>query len=112
MLKYLLACAVLCLCGSALAADATQELTGAVKKLTDAGSYAWKSVTEDSSNGGSTLIQDGKTDKTGYTILNFNAGDNYVQFVLKGSAGVMNIGEGWKSADDLADQRRAGRVMS
>jgi hypothetical protein len=34
-----------------------------------------------------------------------------VQVALKGSKGLVNIGDGWKSADDLGDQRRASRFI-
>jgi hypothetical protein len=112
MLIRFFACALVWFSGIALAADASQEVTDAATKLSDAGNYSWRSVTNDTGNDGSTLIQDGKTDKSGYTILNLNSGNYYLQFVLKSGAGVINLGEGWKTADDLADQRRAAKFLT
>lgn len=105
------ALAVFCLCGVALG-DANQDLVAAATKLTDAGNYSWRSVTNDTSGNGSTLITDGKTDKSGYTTVNLNSGDYYVRLIIKGESGAINTGDGWKTADDLTDNRRAARFLS
>jgi hypothetical protein len=110
MLIRCLACAVLCLSGLAPAAEPAQEVADAAAKLSEAENYSWRSVTNDSS--GSTLIQNGKTEKNGYTSFNLNSGDAFVQFVIKNGVGVVNIGQGWQTADELADQRKAARFLA
>jgi hypothetical protein len=104
--------AVFCLCGVVLGADASQDVAAAATKLRDAGNYSWRSVTNDTADNGSTLITDGKTDKSAYTTLNLNSGDYYVRLVIKGTNGAINTGDGWKTADDLSDNRREAKFLT
>ena len=112
MLIRIFALAVFCLSGALLGEEVNQELVASATKLAEADSYSWKSVTNDGADNGSTLITDGKTDKTGYATVNLNSGDFYVRLVIKGTSGAINAGDGWKTADDLTDNRRAARFLS
>ena len=102
--------AVLCLAGAALGADAPQEVTDAVAKVADSGSYSWHAVTTNSVDSSRTA-EDGQAEKSGWTSLKMNVADAYVRIIMKDRAGVINVGSGWKSADDLADQRSASRFV-
>ena len=92
--------------------DLKPAVTAAVAKVGDAGSYSWKRVTDDTAAGGGTFVETGKTDASGYAVLELNSGDLFVRVVLRGGNGVIDAGEGWKSMDDLAGQRRAARAMA
>ena len=112
MSKLVLLCALICLSSAAFAADESNPIIDAAKKLSDSPNYSWRAFTQDSSNGGTTISQEGKTEKDGFTLLSFSSGDYFVRVALKGGKGLVNIGEGWKSADDLADQRRTARFVT
>ena len=101
---------ILCLTGTALAADPIDVVSDAAKKLTDTANYTWRANTYDAANS-LTVVQDGQTQKDGDTLIKLNAGGSYVQVALRGNASVLNVGDGWKTADET-DQRQALRFMS
>jgi len=108
----LFSCVVFCLCGVLRAADPSQDVADAVGKLREAGNYSWKTVTRDKTGVSPQSVQSGQIDKDGYTALELTVSDTPVRFIIKGSAAVMNFGQGWKTLDDVADQRRIARYMS
>jgi hypothetical protein len=113
MLKQLMFGAVICMAGFALAADASEDVTNATKKLNDASNYSWKQSTENAGGGGfGAGTQTGKTEKDGYTVINMTMGDNDVQAVIKGNKGVLKTEDGWKTGEELADEQGPARFMS
>jgi hypothetical protein len=112
MFIRLMVCAVMCLSSVALGDDdAGQQVTDAAAKLSDASSCSWRAVTNDIVTN-TQQAQDGKTDQSGYTLLKMDVGGSLVRIMFKGRVGALNTGDGWRSADDLADQRRVARVLS
>ena len=112
MLKQLMFGAVVCMAGVALAADASEEVTSACQKLTDASNYSWKQTAENAGGGGfGAGTQEGKTEKDGYTLLNLTMGDNSFQVAMKGSKGVVKTDDGWKTSEELADEQGPARFL-
>ena len=109
-------CLIWLMCGVSPGADSKPDpradVTAALAKVVDAGNYSWSRVTDDTASGGGTLVETGKTDTAGYTLVDLNSGDLYLHVALKGGSGVINAGQGWKSAEDLADQGRAVRAVA
>src|SRR5438105_12284309 len=94
-----------------MAADAKDDITSAAKKLADAPSYSWKSTPMNASagqggGGGGGRFRmgptEGKTEKEGYTHLSMQRGDNTVEAVIKGDKAAIKMEDGWKSAEELA----------
>jgi hypothetical protein len=85
-----------------LAADAAgkDDVTAAAKKLDAAANYSWTTTMESSrfTPGPS----HGKTEKGGYTYLDFSMMDNTIEAVLKGTNGAIKTEEGWQSLADAA----------
>src|SRR5579864_2104224 len=111
MLRQLMFGAVVCVAGVALAADASEDLSGAVKKLNDASNYSWKTTSESAGGGGFNASQTGKTEKDGYTVVNITFGDNDTQMAMKGGKGVVKTDDGWKTPEELADEQGPARFM-
>jgi len=87
--------------GSLLAADVKADLEAAAKKLGDKANYSWTAKTE--SSGPAEGDRDGKTEKGGYSVLNFAMRDTQGQAVFKGDKGVVKAGESWQTLESLAD---------
>lgn len=92
-----------------------EDLQAAVKKLADAGSYAWTSKTE-TSGGPGVGTAEGAAEKDGFTIVKLNVFDNDFTLVKKGDKGAVKTDEGWQSFDELAgpapgDQPNRGRFI-
>jgi hypothetical protein len=88
--------------GALLAADSSpkDEVTAAAKKLTQQGSYSWKSEVEFGNFTGTT---DGKINKDGIVSLKTTFGDNTTEAFLKGDKGAVKTqDEDWQSVDELA----------
>jgi hypothetical protein len=98
--------------GAGQKSDPGGDVMAAVAKVGDAGSYSWTRVTDDVSSGGARMSESGKTDTSGYTLIDLNSGGFYLHVAFKGSYAVVNAGQGWKSLDDMADQRQAVRAVS
>lgn len=87
------------------AADATEEVRSAAKKLSDKASYSWTSSSESQGGGqgrgeGS---REGKTEKNGYSLLNMTFGDNSVQAAFKGEKGALKTEDGWQTVQAVAE---------
>ena len=87
-------------------ADAKGDVEAAVKKLSDASSYAWTSKTEGGFGGGT---QEGKAEKDGFTVVSMTLFNNEIQVVKKGDKGAVKLEDGWKSAEELADAGQEGQ---
>jgi hypothetical protein len=88
--------------GSAIAADANlkNEMTAAIQKLTQKGSYSWKSTIEFGNFTGGT---EGKIDKESLIGLSMSFGDTKTEAFLKnGKGAVKPQDEDWQSLSELA----------
>ena len=112
MLRQLMFGAVVCMAGVALAADASEDVLNAVKKLNDSSNYSWKTTSESAGGGGFNASQTGKTQKDGYTTVTITFGDNDTQLATKGGKGVVKTDDGWKTAEELADEQGPARFMA
>ncbi len=85
-----------------LAGDATgkDDVKGAAQKLAAADNYSWTTTTESSQfrPGPS----HGKTEKGGFTYVDFSFQDNTIEAVVKGGKGAIKTEDGWKSLEDAA----------
>ena len=112
MLKQLMFGAVVCMTGVALAADASEEVTNACQKLSDASNYSWKQTIENGGGGGfGAGTQEGKIEKDGYTLISLTFGDNSFQVAMKGGKGVVKTEDGWKTSEELADEQGPVRFL-
>lgn len=109
---------------SVLAADsaAKDEVKSAAKSLGDKANYRWKSSVENAAGGGGrgrwAGPTEGKTEKKGVTHLSMVRGENTIVAVLKGDKSAIKTQDGWKSAEELANDqdrqnpaRLAGRLL-
>ena len=128
MKRNLLLAAVLMTAGSLLAADAKDEVASAAKKLAAAASYSWSSMTTNANPGGGGGggngggggggqgrgnrggggPMSGMTEKGGYTVMTFGAGDNAMKGVMKGEKGAMQTQDGWQSIAELTSDNGGG----
>lgn len=115
MNRNLLISAIALLTGSVLAADSGPKdtVSAAIKKLADQGNYSWKSTidTGDGGGGGGRRFggpTEGKTDKSGVTVLHMTRGENTVQAVLKGEKGAIQTQDGWQSLSEAAEAQGGG----
>jgi hypothetical protein len=97
--------------GSALSVygGTKEDLQGAVKKLSDAPGYSWKTTTEGGQGrgGGST---EGKTEKDGFTWYTMTMRNNTNEIIVKGDKGAVKLADGWKSLEEAASaQADAGQ---
>ena len=92
--------AVVAMGSIALAApDAKDDLTAAAKKLADASNYSWKTTME---SGQFNTAQEGKTEKSGFTTINIQFGDNQMQAAMKGNKAAIKTEDGWKTTDEMS----------
>jgi hypothetical protein len=106
MLRQLFFGAAVCMASVAMASDA-EDVQSAIKKLADNGNYTWKTTTESANGGPGGGGMEGKTEKDGYTTETLHFGDNEIQIVVKGSKGAVKLDDGWKTADELAQDQDA-----
>ena len=85
-----------------------EDVESAVKKLSEVGSYSWKTATE----GGFSSTQEGKTQKDGLTSLNTTMGDNSWEVLIKGEKAAVKTDEGWKSAAELQEAEGPQRMLA
>src|SRR5690348_16347251 len=109
--KTLIIGMLVCMTGTAMAADAVEEVNDAAKKLADTGNYSWRSVTNDAADS-LTVVVDGQTQEDGSTLIKLTGGGSYAQIALRGANSALNVGGGWKTADEATDQPQAARFMS
>ena len=111
MKRNLLLSAMTLLAGSLLAADSSpaDAVKNAVKKLSNADNYSWKStvtVPEDSPfKPGPT---EGKTEKGGYTLITTSFGDNQIESIMKGEKRAIKGQDGWQTPEEMAAARGGG----
>jgi hypothetical protein len=110
MSMLLLAAALL-----AEAPDAKEDLLAAIKKLSDAPSYAWTSTPKNNApdagggQGGRRAgpsAGEGKTEKDGFTWLSSKMGETTLEAVAKGDKGAVKTADGWKAASEFQAQGR------
>ncbi len=84
-----------------LAADSTgkDNVKSAAQKLA-ADNYSWTTTTE--SPQFSPGPSHGKTEKGGYTYVDFSMQDNTIEAVVKGTNGAIKTEDGWQSLNDAA----------
>jgi hypothetical protein len=91
-----------------LAADSTgkDDVKNAAQKLAAADNYSWTTTTESSQfrPGPS----HGKTEKGGYTYVDFSMQDNTIEAVVKGGKGAIKTEDGWQSLADAAKDNGEG----
>jgi len=85
-----------------LAADSTgkRDVKNAAKQLAAADNYSWTTTTESSQY--QPRPSHGKTEKGGYTCVDFSMRDNTIEAVLKGGKGAIKTEDGWESLADAA----------
>jgi hypothetical protein len=85
-----------------------EDVDSAVKKLNDAGAYAWHTATE----GGFASTADGKTQKDGLTSLSQTMRDTTFEVLIKGDKAAVKTDEGWKSAAELQEAEGPQRFLA
>jgi len=103
-----IATAALVLLGSTapIWADAKDDVQAASAKLADSASYSWTTTME---SGQFSSTSSGKTQKDGFTSLSLTLGDNTTLVVLKGDKSVIKTDDGWKTAEEVAQQQQDGQ---
>jgi hypothetical protein len=91
-----------------LAADSTgiDDVKSAAQKLTAADNYSWTTTME--SPQFSPGPSHGKTEKGGYTYVDFSMQDNTIESVVKGGKGAIKTEDGWQSLADAAKDNGEG----
>jgi len=94
--------------GAVLAADssAADAVTDAAGKLAATDNYSWTMTTEGGQR--SPGPSHGKTEKGGYTYVDFTMRDNTVDAVVKDGKGAIKTEDGWESLDDAAKDDGGG----
>ncbi|MGA2748112.1 MAG: hypothetical protein ABSG59_04980 [Verrucomicrobiota bacterium] len=95
--------------GTLLAADSTpkDDVTSAAQKLAATNNYSWTTTTESSQF--SPGPSHGKTEKGGFTYVDFSFNDNTIETVVKGDKGAIKTEDGWKSLEEaLKDNGEGG----
>jgi hypothetical protein len=112
--RPLLAVAALALAaGWAPAADDPAALVkSAAGKLTEQGSYAWTTTTENLGGGGQFQQgpRNGKIDKAGIIHMSWTFGQDQtpMEALIQGEKVAMKTQEGWQSAEEMQQQAQAG----
>jgi len=108
MKSLLMLAATLAATGTLLAADATtkDEVKNAAQKLAAADNYSWTTTMESAQF--SPGPSHGKTEKGGYTYVDFSMQDNTVEAVVKEGKGAIKTEDGWKSLADAAKDNGEG----
>ncbi len=91
-----------------LAADSTgkDNVKSAAQKLAAADNYSWTTTTE--SPQFSPGPSHGKTEKGGYTYVDFSMQDNTIEAVTKDGKGAIKTEDGWQSLADAAKDNGEG----
>ncbi len=102
---------------ASLLAEPKDDVQGAIKKLTEASSYAWSTKTENAGGGGGgggrggfgAGPSSGKVAKDGYAIITRTIGENTIETVIKGEKSVTKNQEGaWQTPEEMAAARAGG----
>jgi len=87
-----------------------EDVTTAIKKLSEASNYTWKSTWENSQFRPDPSI--GKIDKAGTAILTSSFGDNKFVSVRQGEKAAMQGQDGWRSLAELESEEGPGRFSA
>lgn len=85
--------------GAVVLADAKDDVTAAIKNLSDAPDYAWTQSVE----GGMGASGEGKIQTDGTTYLSMTFRDNTVEIYFQGDKGAVKTDDGWQSLDDAGN---------
>jgi hypothetical protein len=98
----------LALSGTLLAADpaSKDDVKNAAGKLAAADNYSWLTTVESSQF--QPGPSHGKTEKGGFTYVDFNFQDNKIESFVKDGKGAIKGDEGWKSLDDASKDDGSG----
>jgi hypothetical protein len=100
----------------ATAAETSEAVKSAIKKLSDQPNYSWTSATktEGSRAGRNQGPIDGKTDKEGVIYISSTAGDSSYEAALKGEKVAVLFGGQWVTPDDLGEggERAVARLRA
>lgn len=107
MKRNLLLATMVFAAGSLMAADLKDDVTGAVKSLADTGNYSWTQNTENAGGGFGGGTAEGKL-KDGVVYGSRTFGDNTFETVVKGTNFAMNRGDGWQTAEEMAQNNGGG----
>ena len=115
MLRTVCFAAVALLAGSAIAADAKDEVKDAVKKLADAPNYSWKQTTEIGGGGGGggggrfrPGPTEGKSEKDGYSVITYSMQNNTMEAVVKDKKAVIKTEDGWQTLEEATADNGGG----
>jgi hypothetical protein len=96
-----------CICaGSLWAADSTDKaaVKAAAGKLDGKGSYTWSLVSKPETGEGFRMELEGKTDKSGFTLLTLTLGENKIEAVrTTNKMAVLRDGE-WRTPENMEDR--------
>lgn len=108
----------------ARAADLSEDVKSAAKKLADKSNYSWTSKSESAQAAGGQGGQgrgrggfgggssSGKTDKDGFAVLTYTMGETTSEAVLKGDKVAVKSGDEWKTAEELAADNSDGNARN
>ena len=92
------------------AADASDEVKAAAKKLAESPNYSWTSKTDSpQARAGrgpgffGAATPSGMTEKDGFTLLTYKMGENTTDVVRKGRKASVKSGDEWLTTDELKD---------
>ena len=105
-LPILLALTAAAFCLSA--AEPADELKAALAKLETAPTYAWTSTTEMEGVPFTPSPQSGKANKDGWALVTSERDGTTATAVLKGTNGVLQTADGWKTASELPQPQFGG----
>jgi len=84
-------------------AETKDDVTAAVKKLSDATSYSWKTTSEGGAGArGGAGATEGKIEKDGFTWYSITRGNNSTEVLFKGDKGAVKLADGWKSFEEAS----------
>jgi len=93
---------------SAYAGD-QEDITAAVQKIADAGSYSWTTTTATQGGGFNRGPVEGKTQKDGLTWVSGSMRDTKYEFLIKGDKVAIKTEDGWKTpAEATANDDQGG----
>jgi hypothetical protein len=106
MKSLLTIAATLAAASTLLAADSKEDVKSAAQKLGAADNYSWTTTMESSQF--SPGPSHGKTEKGGWTYVDFSMQDNTIEAVVKDGKGAIKTEEGWQSLADAAKDNGEG----
>ena len=105
MKKLLLPCVAAAFAAAISHAAPAGDLTAAAKKLSDAANYGWTATTEIANSQFPAMPADGKTEKTGFTVITRSFNGNSMQTVIKGGQAVLQNPQGeWMTMEEMRQQ--------